>query len=427
MDYVFQNIIYYAKIIIIIICVFVILFSIYYLIYLVYGFKKEETLKKANKNTKFAVIIPARNESNVISGILNCLKNQTYSKDDFDVYVVIESKDDPSFNIVKKHGFNVVVRGDIENRKTKGFAIEDCLNYLKNNNKYNTFDSFIIFDADNLMNNNFIEKLNDLRIDKNVQVGSGYRDFRNASVNYISINSAMQLFLANGIVSKARSSFFKKVMINGTGYFIDREIIDKAGGWIFNGLTEDVQVSTYCLYHNVKMGYYDEAIYYDEEPTSHKIMHKQHIRWVWGFIASRKRFKKKDLDFGANKKFIKNLAIFDFNFFLIPIIIFIVLTLLTFLFLFITFIVSLFIASDFSLMLFLYSLIPLGILYFVGVISTFIVLILNRKKFKFSFKKNLLCGFTYILWVFDFVFSFFEGLFSKKKRSTWTIIPHKGK
>lgn len=422
----YNEIIFWCDIAIVIAYVVMLLFFWYYLTYFFLSFKKPEKYEKADKYTRFAVIIPARDESRVIKGIISSLNKQTYPKEFFDAYIVVESKDDPTVNIVKNSRYSIVYRGELTNRRRKGFAIEDCLLTLKRLRKYKTYDAFMIFDADNLFDANYIEKMNDLRISGGYEVGFGYRNFLNATKNYITINSAIQLAMLNGVFSKGRSILFDKIMLNGTGYYIDREVIDGAGGWIFNGLTEDVELTAYCTYHNVKMGYCEEAEYYDEEPETHKVMHKQHIRWVWGYLEDKRRFKKKGVDHNAKKRWVRNLAIFEYNFLLWPVVVYFVLAIISFLVMFVLFLSSFYFEPEMAIYLFLHSLIPLSSIYLLGFIGTVGVLIANRKHFQFTFWQNMFGLFTFSFWFFDFIFAFFDGLFHKKKRMSWTKIPHKG-
>lgn len=422
----YNEIIFWCDIAIVIAYVVMLLFFWYYLTYFFLSFKKPKKYEKADKYTRFAVIIPARDESRVIKGIISSLDKQTYPKEFFDAYIVVESKDDPTVDIVKNSRYSIVYRGELTNRRRKGFAIEDCLLTLKRLRKYKTYDAFMIFDADNLFDTNYIEKMNDLRISGGYEVGFGYRNFLNATKNYITINSAIQLAMLNGVFSKGRSILFDKIMLNGTGYYIDREVIDGAGGWIFNGLTEDVELTTYCTYHNVKMGYCEEAQYYDEEPETHKVMHKQHIRWVWGYLEDKSKFKKKGVDHNAKKRWVRNLAIFEYNFLLWPVVVYFVLAIISFLVMFALFLSSFYFEPEMAIYLFLHSLIPLSSIYLLGFLGTAGVLIANRKHFQFTFWQNMFGLFTFSFWFFDFIFAFFDGLFHKKKRTSWTKIPHKG-
>jgi len=254
-----------------------VLFLFYYVLFIIMAFQKPQKFKKSSRICKYCVIIPARNESGVISNLLNSLTKQTYLKENFDVYVITESKDDPTNEIATKFGYLHFVRKDLVHKNTKGFALQEFFKYLKDNNLNKKYDSYIIFDADNVMDKNYIERLNDVK-NEGFQVGFGYRNFTNANSNVVTSCSAILFTLINQIFSKGRSILFKKIMISGTGYFIDREIIDDIGGWIFTGMTEDVQLSTYCQYHNIAMAYDETIQYYDEEPTNMKDMHKQHVR-----------------------------------------------------------------------------------------------------------------------------------------------------
>ena len=70
---------------------------------------------------------------------------------------------------------------------------------------------------------------------------------------------------------------------------------------------------TYCYYHNVRMHYYPYAVYYDEQPEDAKTLHKQHVRWVWGFLANRKKFKKGGVVYKENSKIRRLFSIIEYN------------------------------------------------------------------------------------------------------------------
>ena len=73
----------------------------YYVLYFFDAFRKPKRFEKGSIYHKFCILIPARNEDKVIRHILESLKNQDYPKEFYDVFVIIESKDDPTFNITK--------------------------------------------------------------------------------------------------------------------------------------------------------------------------------------------------------------------------------------------------------------------------------------------------------------------------------------
>ena len=108
MDY--QLIVGWIDIALVLAFLFFLCFLWYYFLYFAVASKKPRKLPKAEKFTKFAILIPARNESNVIRNILNACKKLDYPREYFDVFVIIEDENDPTNEITKEFGFNVVIK-----------------------------------------------------------------------------------------------------------------------------------------------------------------------------------------------------------------------------------------------------------------------------------------------------------------------------
>ncbi len=413
--------------------IFILLFW-YFFAYFILSLRKHHRLPKGKVNYKYAVLVPARNEDKVISNILQSLAKQTYPQEFFDVYVIVESKDDPTVKITKKFGFNVIIRKDLVNKRTKGWALDEAYKYIKESGKI--YDSFMVFDADNILNTDYIELMNDVK-NKGFKVGMGYRNFTNASQNWISACSSTLFAYMNQFTSNGRSMLFKKMTLTGTGYFIDFDIIDHEKGWIFNGMTEDVELTKYCYYHNIPMKYYPIAQYYDEQPTTYSMVHKQHIRWVWGFFADDTRYKKpkNDPDYKALKKHLQNASLFEYNVSIYPVILMMALLVLAFLISCGFFIASLVFAAIFEvfrtdlipLTMFVWMLIYLAILWVTVGTTAFTTFVISNKYLKFKTSLQIKVIFTYIFFFSDFVFAFIDGLFHKYKRVSWDKIDHEGK
>ena len=94
---------------------------------------------KDNKETKFSILIPARYESKVIENLLISLNKQTVKVNPKDVFVIIESLEDKTYEIVKKYHMNIILRKKLD-LKRKGYALEEAFNYLKEKNKI--YDSY---------------------------------------------------------------------------------------------------------------------------------------------------------------------------------------------------------------------------------------------------------------------------------------------
>lgn len=412
--------------IIFVMIVLIMLTSIYYFMYWSISAKPTVKVPHSDKYSDFAVLIAARNESKVISHLLESLKKQTYPREHFEVYVIVETEDDPTIKIAQEHGFKYFVRDRLmDGRRTKGFALQECIDYLWRNNI--NYDAYMIFDADNILDDNYIEVMNDLR-QTGVRVGLGYRNFTNANTNWLTIGSAIMFSYMNQVTSKGRSRIFHKATLMGTGYYVDDIIIREAGGWIFTGMTEDIQLTSYCYYHDIYMRYYPEVNFYDEQSAEYKTVHMQHVRWLAGYFARRKFLKKDGVAHDYHPKRLQSAMLFEFECGLIPFIIFHVVNLLTAI-VCITF-------ASIGVVKHAYSY-DIGVLYFLGffalllnyssfVVPALITILRDNEKIQLTRKNKIIGVLTYIFFFYDFALAFIDGLIHPKKKSTWSKVKHTG-
>ena len=108
------------------ICLVLIFIASYMLIkeYLVALKGSKIKLIKNYDDPSFAIIIPARDESLVISNLLDSIKRQSIKVNPKDIYIIVESKKDKTVEIAKTHNINIVYRRDLTKRR-KGYAIDD--------------------------------------------------------------------------------------------------------------------------------------------------------------------------------------------------------------------------------------------------------------------------------------------------------------
>ncbi len=248
---------------------------------------------QAKQDHKFAIIIPARNESKVIHQILDSIKAQTYNPELIDTYIIVESEDDPTCEIAKKYDrTHVFVRKHLE-RKGKGYALDELFQELLEdpNNKN---EAYFIFDADNILYPDYIEQMNKV-FDQGYDSAIGYRNNKNWDDNWISACSGLTFSTFNTFDNKPKSKLGLNVTISGTGFYFSDKLIRQVGGYKFFTLTEDYEFKLYSTLNNVKSTYCQDAKFYDEQPTSMKTSWNQRLRWCKGYTQANKLYSKKIL------------------------------------------------------------------------------------------------------------------------------------
>ena len=247
--------------------------------------KDKPLLKK--KNHKFMAIIPAHNEESVVANLIESLKNQNYNKQLYDIYVIADNCTDNTAKVAKKAGAIVYERFD-ETKKTKGYALNWFLQQkIKENADY---DAFFVFDADNIVDENFIKNMNK-KLCQGEDVVQGYRDIKNPTDSWISAGYAIFYWTMHRFYHLARYNLGLSPLLNGTGFMVKFDII-KPNGWDTETLTEDIEFSLKRIVKGKRLGWATDAIVYDEQPVGFKQSWSQRSRWTVGHIQCIQKYTK---------------------------------------------------------------------------------------------------------------------------------------
>ena len=256
-----------------------------------------------NKNHKFMAIIPAHNEEFVVKNLIESLKNQNYPKELLDIYVIADNCTDKTAEIAKEAGAIVYERNHTEGR-TKGHALQWFLSKKIEENA--DYDAFCVFDADNIVDKNFIKNMNK-KLCQGEDVVQGYRDIKNPTDSWISSGYAIFYWMMNRFYHLARYNLGLSPLINGTGFMVRFDVI-KPNGWQTYTLTEDIEFSLQRIIAGKKLGWATDAIVYDEQPVGFKQSWSQRSRWTVGHIQCMGRYTK---DLANSVKKNKTLVTFD--------------------------------------------------------------------------------------------------------------------
>ena len=240
---------------------------------------------KENKNHKFMAIIPAHNEETVIGNLIESLKRQNYEKELYDIYVIADNCTDNTAKIAEEMGA-IVYKRFSNTEKTKGAALNWFLQQkIKEDADY---DAFFVFDADNIVDENFIINMNK-KLCQGEDVVQGYRDIKNPTDNWISAGYALFYWTLHRFYHLARYNIGLSPLLNGTGFMVKFDVI-KPEGWNTETLTEDIEFSLKRIIAGKKLGWATDAIVYDEQPTGFKQSWSQRSRWTVGHIQCVRRY-----------------------------------------------------------------------------------------------------------------------------------------
>ena len=256
--------------------------AVYMVFFFVVGIFKCKKYPKAKEQKKYGIIIPARNEESVVAGLIESVYKNKYPQDKLQIFVIAHNCTDKTAKIARDLGATVY---EYNNPKecTMGYAFRylfDCINRDYGND---FFDGFFLFNADNILKEDYFEKMNDAFCYYNGErIITSYRNSKNFSSNIMSACYGL-LFISNcRFESRGRTVCNCSTRVQGTGYVISNKLVKD--GWKYVTLTEDWEFSADQVLNNNKIMYCDEAEFFDEQPTSLRVMWRQRVRWAKGHL-----------------------------------------------------------------------------------------------------------------------------------------------
>ncbi len=249
--------------------------------------KKPKPVISPPKRHRFAVLIAARNEETVISGLLESLHSQSYDMSLVTVFVAADNCTDRTAAIAREHGAVVYERFNQLN-VGKGYALDFLLQHVGADYPAG-FDGYFVFDADNVLAPDYIERMNET-FSAGHEIVTGYRNSKNFGGNWISAGYALWFLRESRYLNGARTRLGSSAAVGGTGFLFSRRILDESRGWRFYLLTEDIEFSAYHILRGEKIAMCESAVLYDEQPTDFRQSCRQRLRWAKGYVQVFRRY-----------------------------------------------------------------------------------------------------------------------------------------
>ncbi len=246
------------------------------------GLFARKKFPKTEEKLKYGIIVSARNEEAVIGNLIKSVYKNKYSQDKLQIFVVAHNCTDNTAKIARELGATVY---EYNNPKecTKGYAFKFLFDKIRQDWGVENYDGFFVFDADNILADNYFDKMNDAFVANNKEkVITSFRNSKNFGSNVISAMYGIYFIQGCRYESRGRTVCGCSTRVSGTGYVIPSEAIKD--GWKYVTLTEDWEFSADQIINKRKIVYCDEAVFYDEQPTKTRIMLRQRLRWAKGHL-----------------------------------------------------------------------------------------------------------------------------------------------
>ena len=233
--------------------------------------------RKSTANRRFAILIPAHNEADLIGRLLQNLKSLDYPDDQFEICLVADNCDDRTAEIARSHGVRVFERFTQTDR-AKGYALRWLLQQLREAG--DEFDAYVVVDADSVVSRNFLRSM-DARLDAGSLVVQAHYSVLNANESALAGLRGAALAAVHFLRPLGRLVLGLSCGLKGNGMCFAAPIIDQFG-WDWYTLAEDVEFHLALVNRGIRVDFAPEANVMADMPVTLRQAASQNERWERG-------------------------------------------------------------------------------------------------------------------------------------------------
>ncbi len=258
------------------------LMFVHFIVFSLIGIFRKKSYPKTEVKHKYGLIIPARNEESVVSGLIESIQKNNYPQDKLTIFVIAHNCTDGTARVARELGATVYEYNNPE-ENTMGYAFRHLFSCIERDFGTQNFDGFFLFNADNILDRDYISRMNDAyEYYGGKCVITSFRNSKNFGSNLISGLYGVYFAVGCRLESRGRTATGCSTRVQGTGYLINSSLVKD--GWPYVTLAEDWEFTADQVIRSNRIRYCDDAVFYDEQPTSLRIMWRQRVRWSRGHL-----------------------------------------------------------------------------------------------------------------------------------------------
>ncbi len=225
----------------------------------------------------FSIVVPVKNEENVIGRLLGALSRLNYPANKKEIVIVEDGSTDSTFDIctkyAKEHADVKILHRPFSNGKPS------ALNFGLENAKG---DIIAMFDADSVPDADVLIAACSYFEDPAVAAVQGKTLSINSKENMLTqfISYEDAVWCEAYLRGKDVLNLF--VHLKGSCQFIRRGILEKLEGFNETVLSEDMEISARLTENHYKIRYASDVVAWQESPSDLKTLFKQRTRWFRG-------------------------------------------------------------------------------------------------------------------------------------------------
>jgi len=228
-----------------------------------------------------SVIVPVKNEARVVGRLLNALEDLDYPHDKREFIIVEDGSKDCSRDICQRFSeehsdFQLVCS---EHSSGKPSALMAALPHVRG-------EIVGVFDADSVPEPDALLRVAEYFQDEKISALQGRVCAINRGENMLTRFVAQEEAVRYDGFIRGKEELGLFVPLNGSCYFVRKDVLDGVGGWNVDSLSEDMELAARLVHEGHKIRYASDVRSWQEYPSSVGGFFKQRVRWFRGTMET---------------------------------------------------------------------------------------------------------------------------------------------
>jgi len=236
----------------------------------------------------FSIIVPVKNEGNVVGRILNAFLKVNYPRNKMEVIVVEDGSNDGTRDICKQYAEKYPELIKVFHRRISN-GKPSALNYGL---KMAKGDIVAVFDADNVPSPDILRRVVEYFKDPEVAAVQGRNKSINADENMLTKFLSYEDAVWCEAYLRGKDALDLFVHLRGSCQFVRRDVLQKLRGFKEDVLSEDMEISARLMEKGYRIRYAPDVCAWQESPASLKQLFRQRIRWYRGTMEIALKYGK---------------------------------------------------------------------------------------------------------------------------------------
>ncbi len=236
-------------------------------------FSRQADISKAKRQNRFIVLVPSYKQDKVISQCVISILGQTYPQRMFDMIVISDHQSEMTNMKLAQYPITLLTPNFEKSTKAKSLQYA-----IMNLPEFKIYDAVVVLDADNIVEPEFLEQVNDAFEGAGTKAIITHRLPKNMDTTTARLDAIFEE-INTSVFRRGHIRFGLSAAMSGSGVIYDFEWF-KRNIMKVRTAEEDKELEAMLLRQRVYIDYFDHIYVYDEKKRKTGEISRQRGRWA---------------------------------------------------------------------------------------------------------------------------------------------------